>query len=197
MTIQIEEGKCYVTNTGARVGPMQLHARKLFHDASTTMRVWWSDGTRYSGVMRDTIVAEALEPSVEPPGSAQEMLNAAFVADDIARDTAQQKDEPGRKMDGGKPRVDLIAPEMIFGVSEILTFGAAKYSERNWETGMSWGRCFGAGMRHLWAWWAGEKNDRETGKPHLWHAACCIMFLIAYEARGAGTDDRAKAANRR
>lgn len=102
----------------------------------------------------------------------------------------QQKSEPGWKLDGGKPRIDLIAPEMLFGTAEILAFGAAKYSVRNWEKGMSWGRCFGALMRHLWAWWAGEQNDRETGKPHLWHASCCLMFLIAYEQRKIGNDDR-------
>ena len=96
----------------------------------------------------------------------------------------------GRKDDSGKPAYELIAPEMLEGVAEILTFGAKKYEERNWEKGMKWGRVFGALMRHLWAWWRGENNDSETGKSHLWHAACCIMFLIAYEQRGVGEDDR-------
>jgi hypothetical protein len=45
-------------------------------------------------------------------------------------------------------------------------------------------------MRHMWAWWRGEEKDPETGMSHLWHAACCVMFLIAYEARRAGTDNR-------
>lgn len=102
----------------------------------------------------------------------------------------QQKAEPGWKMDAGKARIDLIAPEMVYGVASVLAFGAAKYSERNWEKGMSWGRCFGAMMRHLWSWWAGERNDPESGWPHLAHAACCLMFLMAYEARQIGTDDR-------
>lgn len=102
----------------------------------------------------------------------------------------QQADEPGHKHDAGKPRYDLIAPELLHGVADILTYGAEKYSARNWEKGMSWGRCFGGLMRHMWAWWAGERFDLETGKSHLWHAACCLMFLIAYEQRGVGTDDR-------
>ncbi|WP_439392598.1 dATP/dGTP diphosphohydrolase domain-containing protein [Bradyrhizobium sp. PMVTL-01] len=102
----------------------------------------------------------------------------------------KQKQEAGSKFDAGKARIDLIAPEMLFGTAEILTFGAEKYGERNWEKGMSWSRPFGALMRHLWAWWRGEKNDAETGKPHLWHASCCLMFLIAFEARSEGTDDR-------
>jgi hypothetical protein len=103
---------------------------------------------------------------------------------------AQQKAEPAWKQDGGKPRMDLIAPEMLVATANVLAFGAAKYDERNWEKGMSWGRCFGALMRHMWAWWGGEKADPETGYSHLWHASACLMFLIAYEERKTGTDDR-------
>ena len=102
----------------------------------------------------------------------------------------QQKDEPAWKQDGGKPRMDLIAPEFLFGTANVLTFGAAKYDQRNWEKGMSWGRVFGAMMRHMWAWWGGQKADDETGFSHLHHAAACLMFLIAYEERKIGTDDR-------
>jgi hypothetical protein len=112
------------------------------------------------------------------------------VADVPIFDATQQKVEPGWKQDGGKARMDLIAPEMMQGLAEVLTFGAAKYAPRNWEKGMSWGRCFGALMRHLWAWWAGARHDPETGLSHLSHAACCLMFLAAYEARQIGTDDR-------
>ena len=98
----------------------------------------------------------------------------------------------GTKDDSAKNRLELLPPELLTGVGEILTFGAAKYAPRNWELGMSWGRVHGALLRHLMAWWGGEEADPETGKPHLWHAGCCIAFLIAYEARGIGTDDRPK-----
>jgi hypothetical protein len=96
----------------------------------------------------------------------------------------------GRKDDGEKPRYDLIPPEMLEAVAVVLTFGASKYGERNWEHGMSWGRLFAALMRHMWAWWRGEKADTETGFSHLWHACACIAFLMAYEQRGTGEDDR-------
>ena len=99
----------------------------------------------------------------------------------------------GRKDDGGKVRMDLLPPELLYGVATILTFGAEKYDDRNWELGMSWSRVFGALMRHLWEWWnpCTSDLDAETGKSHLWHAGCCIAFLIAYEERGVGDDDRA------
>jgi hypothetical protein len=98
----------------------------------------------------------------------------------------------GRKDDGGKARYDLIPPEFPESVAKVLAFGATKYGERNWEKGMKWSRPFAAMMRHMWAWWGGEANDPETGMSHLHHAACCIAFLVAYEERGIGEDDRAK-----
>ena len=78
----------------------------------------------------------------------------------------------------------------MFAISEILTFGAKKYDDRNWENGLHWSRVFGAVMRHMWAWWGGEDKDPESGMSHLWHAACGLTFLVAYEARGSGEDDR-------
>ena len=106
----------------------------------------------------------------------------------------------GKKFDENKVRLDLFPPEFLFAVGDILTFGAKKYEARNWEKGMKWGRVFGALMRHLWAWWGGKlptkenflmgELDVETGKSHLWHAGCCIVFLLTYEARGVGEDDR-------
>lgn len=96
----------------------------------------------------------------------------------------------GVKFDEGKVAMDLLPPEFLHGTANVLTFGAKKYGPRNWEKGMRWGRVFAALMRHLWDWWRGEECDPETGMSHLWHAACCIAFLIAYEARGVGQDDR-------
>lgn len=106
----------------------------------------------------------------------------------------------GRKYDRDKARMDLIPPEPLFAIAEVLTIGTVKYEVRNWEKGMRWGRCFSACMRHLWAWWGGRGPttksfllgdlDDETRFSHLWHAGCCIFFLIAYEERGIGEDDR-------
>ena len=99
----------------------------------------------------------------------------------------------GYKADEAKPRMDLIPPEAIFALATVLSFGAAKYADRNWEKGMKWSRPFGAAMRHLWAWWGGKTPtttnflfgdlDAETGFSHLWHAICCLAFLVSYEER--------------
>ncbi len=98
----------------------------------------------------------------------------------------------GVKADKGKIPYELLAPEYLEATASVLQFGANKYGSRNWELGMDWSRPFGALMRHMWAWWKGEEADPETGMSHLWHAACCIMFLIAYEKRQIGNDNRPK-----
>ena len=94
------------------------------------------------------------------------------------------------KFDNGKPRMDLIAPELMVELGKILRYGSAKYEDRNWERGIDWGRYYAALQRHLWAWWSGEDNDSETNESHLSHAACCLMFLLASEKRKIGNDNR-------
>lgn len=96
----------------------------------------------------------------------------------------------GIKYDAGKAPYHLIAPEVLHGLAMVLDYGQRKYAARNWEKGMNWSRCFSALMRHMWTWWRGERLDPESGMPHLWHAAFCVMALIAFEERSSGTDDR-------
>lgn len=104
--------------------------------------------------------------------------------------SVKQVSNEGRKDDGldgtgkVKQRYDLLSPEALDGLVSVLTFGATKYADRNWEAGIHYGRVFAAAMRHLWAWWRGEAGDGETGISHLDHAACCIHFLSTYEKRG-------------
>lgn len=98
----------------------------------------------------------------------------------------------GRKFDTGKDPWHLLPFDAIRGIVAVLRFGAGKYGDRNWEAGMAWSRCYSALFRHMTAWWEGEDKDAETGYSHLWHAGCCIVFLIAFEIRGVGVDDRPK-----
>jgi len=94
------------------------------------------------------------------------------------------------KRDAGKARYDLIPPEIEEAMALVLTDGAEKYADRDWERGTNYGRYYAAMRRHQVAWWRGENLDPETGRSHLWHAACCLAFLVTYEARNIGTDDR-------
>src|ERR1019366_8458905 len=97
----------------------------------------------------------------------------------------------GLKHDEKKPRWELLPYDAIKGVVEVLTDGAKKYDARNWELGIAYGRVFGATQRHLSAWWQGENVDPESGRSHLDHALCELIFLSTYEKRGmTKLDDR-------
>lgn len=95
-----------------------------------------------------------------------------------------------KKYDTGKLPYDLLPSDAVEDILSVLHFGAEKYAARNWELGMDWSRPFAALMRHMWAWWRGEDTDPESGLSHLAHAGCCILFLLAYQKRGVGTDNR-------
>ncbi len=94
------------------------------------------------------------------------------------------------KLDTGKVPLELLPFESLIEVGKVLAFGAQKYGRYNWRQGMEWTRLVGAILRHLSAWMLGEDKDPESGLSHLAHAGCGILFLLAYELKSIGTDDR-------
>jgi len=105
----------------------------------------------------------------------------------------QRTDSDGAtKYDGDKIRLDLLPYDAIEEIGKVMTQGAKKYRDRNWEKGMTWSRLFASTLRHLFAFWRGEKVDPEFGISHLAHAGCCILFLLAHKMRKIGVDDRVK-----
>ena len=88
-----------------------------------------------------------------------------------------------KKFDGGKVMLDLIDPQFVVGLGEVLTIGAEKYGIDNWkQLDKSDIRRYKAAMlRHIYQYLSGEKKDAETGTSHLLHAATNIMFLEYFE----------------
>ncbi len=101
-------------------------------------------------------------------------------------------DAPAAKFDSGKLPWDLLPYDAVQEIVKVLQFGAQKYAARNWEKGLPHSRTFAATMRHLVAHFQkGETHDPETGISHLAHAACEILFALAFEVRGRKElDDR-------
>ncbi len=94
------------------------------------------------------------------------------------------------KLDSDKVPLELLPFESLIEVGKVLAFGAQKYGRYNWRQGMEWTRLVGGILRHLFAWMQGEDRDPESGLSHLAHAGCGILFLLAYEIKSIGTDDR-------
>ena len=88
----------------------------------------------------------------------------------------------GVKFDQDKPQWTLVPFKALDEVVKVLTIGARKYAPDNWKkVPNARQRYIDAAFRHMSAYAAGEKLDDETGKSHLAHAMCCLLFLLAFD----------------
>lgn len=98
--------------------------------------------------------------------------------------------EEGLRFNEGKLRFDLTHPVANEGLARVLTIGANKYAERNWEKGMKWSKVVASLKRHLHAFESGEDFDKESGELHVNHILCNAHFLSAYYKIAPQFDDR-------
>ena len=92
-----------------------------------------------------------------------------------------RQDDQSIKKDAGKIMLDLIPPEWFINDGKILTFGVQKgYGANSWRK-VDIERYKASTLRHLFAYLSGEKNDPESGLPHLAHARVNIGFLMSLE----------------
>src|SRR5690606_41413427 len=83
-------------------------------------------------------------------------------------------------------------------IVDVLTYGARKYAPDNWRhVANPQQRYYAAAMRHIVAWVMGEKLDPESGKPHLAHAAGCLLFLLEFDGGPDGPAGQAARGERR
>jgi hypothetical protein len=108
---------------------------------------------------------------------------------DRMQEEKNKRDKEGTRFDQGKNRLDIIPPEWIWALADVLTQGAVKYDVHNWEKGMNWSRILGSGLRHVVYYIAGQKYDKETGCHHLAMAAWNFLALMSYELREIGEND--------
>lgn len=88
----------------------------------------------------------------------------------------------GTKYDGAKIRMDLLPFEALEAVAEVLTYGAEKYADNNWQTVENGERRYlGAMLRHLAARERNEVCDSESGLLHAAHVATNALFILWIE----------------
>lgn len=98
----------------------------------------------------------------------------------------------GLRFNRGKLRYDLVHPQAHEDMVKVLTMGAEKYFDRNWENGLSWESVIASLKRHIVAIEKGEDYDPESGLLHIAHAACNVHFLNAFYYDFPQGDDRPK-----
>lgn len=118
--------------------------------------------------------------------------------------------EQGLRFNSGKPRYDLVHAWSHLQMVNVLTKGANKYAERNWEKGMAWTKVIASLKRHVAAIERGEDYDYDnncdgcrkstiggewhctnhTGELHAALIQCNAHFLTAYYKIYPQGDDR-------
>lgn len=64
-----------------------------------------------------------------------------------------------RDVSTDKGRYDLISPIMIERLAKLLERGAKKYDDRNWEKGMPLSVYMDSGMRHIFKFLEGQRDE--------------------------------------
>lgn len=89
----------------------------------------------------------------------------------------------GVKYDNDKPRWSLVPWSALKEIVDVLTYGSKKYADNNWKF-VEPSRYKDAALRHFTSWLDGERYDPETGKSHLAHLGCSVLFLLWFELTG-------------
>lgn len=95
------------------------------------------------------------------------------------------------KHDNGKPQLSFPVgmTNAMAAISEVMTFGAAKYERDNWKKASSSQihRYLDAALRHLSSHCANDLTDPESGLPHIHHALTSLaMYVDLYTKENNG-----------
>lgn len=102
----------------------------------------------------------------------QDAFNAYYPRD------IKYEEPPSDKHDAGKPRWSLLPTDVLWGIVDVLEYGAKKYEVGGWmNTDQPITRYKDAMARHWKAIEEGEELDLESGLPHVYHFACNALFL--------------------
>lgn len=113
-------------------------------------------------------------------------------------DTGAQRDRAK-----GKGRYDLISPIALQRLAVVLEKGALKYEDRNWEKGMPMSVFLDSGLRHLFQYLEGSRDEDHLGQAMFnvmaaMHTEECInnqgtLPASLYDVPNEDLDDQAPA----
>jgi len=98
-----------------------------------------------------------------------------------------------KHFDEGKLELQyILAMPGLADVAKVGSFGARKYGQWNYRSGMPWMKLLGSCSRHLTAFILGENDDPESKLPHLAHLVYDALMLMGYVTEHPQLDDRYK-----
>ena len=90
-----------------------------------------------------------------------------------------------------KVQLNLVPASSTIYQALAMEDGAVKYGPFNWRTKKVKASIYvAAAIRHIQAWFDGEENASDSGKPHLGHALACLGILADAKETGNLADDR-------
>lgn len=102
-----------------------------------------------------------------------------------------QEDAKALTYDDGKPPLADLPWLGLAEVAKVQAYGAKKYGDTdNYRKGLEVKRQASCALRHIAAFLNREDNDPESGKSHIAHACCRLLFLLQNQAEGVLIDDR-------
>jgi len=128
---------------------------------------------------RDLLQRGFEEPTEEVFFTVKEYGNLEYDerANKLERDEVMVTDpETGGSKAAKLARMELIDPEFLWYVAEVMGFGLAKYGHDNWKGVKDTSLFLGAAQRHIALHAMGETIDPESGRPHLAHATAVLMM---------------------
>jgi hypothetical protein len=89
------------------------------------------------------------------------------------------------------PTLSVIPTAALLHMGKAMQNGAEKYGAYNWRDHPVKASIYvDAAMRHLLAWWDGERSADDSGVHHLGHAMACFAILCDAEEVDQLLDDR-------
>lgn len=135
--------------------------------------------------------AQWLEDQVAPAAPAPVEPHIPIAVRAPAMSEGYPDNNPKTAIGASKIPLHLAPPSAMHALAEAFADGARKYGPYNWrEKQISSSVYYGAALRHLMAWWDGEDNAEDSGKPHLSHALACIAMIIDGKSVGQLNDNR-------
>jgi len=93
----------------------------------------------------------------------------------------------------------ITIPQLYAETAWVLDYGKRKYDEWNWAKGMPWDSVIGCLARHLLGtpehegmWDDPTGFDRDSGRMHVGHVGCNVMFLQQFMLTWREGDNRPK-----